>query len=92
MPRMSEEPYEWTPRPPNTVERIGAAIWVALMGFSVANAFAGWHVFGAYDSAAPRALTLVGLLLLRLLPTVRRTSAANAWMFSTHPGATHIDR
>jgi hypothetical protein len=43
------------------------------MLFAVVNAFTGWRVFRGYDGAVTGFSTLVGLLLLRLMPSVKQT-------------------
>ncbi|WP_143011835.1 hypothetical protein [Sphingomonas sp. YR710] len=67
--------YEWASRPPNTVERVSAGIWLVLWLFSSANIFAEWHLFGRYDGTVGGLLTLVGFMGLALLPKVKRTEA-----------------
>lgn len=67
---MSE--YEWVTRPPNTVERVIAGIMLIFMIVSWASSYAGWGVFGPYDGSVFAVSMIIGLLMLRFWPKVRR--------------------
>jgi hypothetical protein len=69
---MTQHGYDLTPRPPNTL-RGSARVFGAVMLFAVVNAFTGWRVFRGYNGAVIGFSTLVGLLLLRLMPSVKQT-------------------
>jgi hypothetical protein len=67
-----EQRYEWVPRPPNKLERIGAGVWIATMLFAMANAVAGWRAFNGYDGVVTGVLAISGLILLRFIPSAKR--------------------
>ncbi|MBV2147041.1 hypothetical protein KRZ98_01885 [Sphingobium sp. AS12] len=67
---MSE--YEWVPRPPNILERTIAGAFVAVLLLAFASAYAGWRIFGDHDAKVAIGATLVGVMLIRLLPQARR--------------------
>jgi hypothetical protein len=71
---MSE--YEWATRPPNTIERIIAGVFVAVLLLASASSYAGWRVFGQYDGTVAAGSVIVGLVLMRFLPTVKRKPPA----------------
>jgi hypothetical protein len=39
---------------------------------ALANAIAGWQLFGQHDGAVPGILVLVGIVLMQLLPKAKR--------------------
>jgi len=71
---MSE--YEWVKRPPNIIERIIAGAFVAVLLLASASSYAGWRIFGEHDAKVAIGATFAGVVLMRLLPQVRRKPPA----------------
>jgi hypothetical protein len=65
--------YKWHPRPPNLNERVAAGIYLIILLLAIGSSFAGWQLFGNYDNRVVTALVILGIILMRLLPTARRT-------------------
>jgi hypothetical protein len=70
---MDTNKYEWSPRPPNTRERVISAVIVAALLIASASSFAGWRLFGDYDKAVAAGVTILGVIVFtRLMPTAGR--------------------
>ena len=69
---MNRGRYEWHARPPNFGERIGAGVFLILLLLAIANHIADWGIFGNYDKQVAAGLVLLGVVLIHLLPGVRR--------------------
>jgi hypothetical protein len=65
--------YEWFPRPPNTRERVIAALLATALLIAGASSYAGWRLFGDYDKAVVAVFTIVAVIVFtRLMPTARK--------------------
>jgi hypothetical protein len=69
---MADNEYHWVPRAPNLPERVGAGVYVALLAVLACSYFCRWSLFGGYEKQIGAVLVMVGLVLLRFMPTVRR--------------------
>jgi hypothetical protein len=70
---MGDGELRWHPRPLNLRERIVASLFLALLILDLSSGFAGWRVFAGYEKQVGAALVLLGLVLMRFFPTVRRS-------------------
>jgi hypothetical protein len=65
--------YEWNPAPPTLKQRVLAALFLASLAFTVANAHFGWGLFGDYGWKAVIAVTLAGVVLTAyVMPSVSK--------------------
>jgi len=70
---MDSSGYEWDPRPPNLRERICAGVYVGALIVASCSTYADWKLFGNYDKQIAIGLVILGLVLMRFMPGVRRT-------------------
>jgi hypothetical protein len=47
-------------------------VFLAVFAFVVVDGFANWRLFAGYDRHVAAALVVLGVILMRFLPTVRR--------------------
>ena len=65
--------YEWDPAPPTIRQRVLAALFLASLAVTIANAHFGWGLFGDYGWKVVIAVTLAGVVLMAyVMPSVSK--------------------